>query len=233
LIKYILKKMGYAKADNYIHVAYESVSLPEGAFSGRAGTWIGYSADELLYEGVKRAVAEIDKRLEKSGIKNREKDKIAKQIANAAIKFSFLRMSHNRQVIFDWDRALNFEGDSGPYLQYACVRANKIIAKSEEAGIKAGITGDYQLNESEKRLIKKIQQFSSIIEKSARDFQSYYLAEYSLDLADAFNKFYESSPVIKAEKEEERKARLAIVSATAIVLKSALGLLGIEVPEKM
>jgi len=233
LIKYILKKMGYSKAERYIHVAYETVALPEGEFSGRLGTWIGYTADELIYEGVKRATAEIDKRLEKSGIKNKEKDKIAKQIANAAIKFSFLRISHNRQIIFDWNRALNFEGDSGPYLQYACVRANKIIVKSEEAGIKAGVSADYNFNPTERRLIKKLQQFQSIVEKSSKDFQTYYLAEYILDIADAFNKFYESSPVLKAEKEEEKKTRLAIVSATSIVLKSSLGLLGIEVPEKM
>jgi len=233
LIKYILKKMGYSKAERYVHVAYETVSLPEGEFSGRLGTWVGYTADELLYEGVKRATAEIDKRLEKSGINNREKDKIAKQIANAAIKFSFLRISHNRQIIFDWNRALNFEGDSGPYLQYACVRANKIIAKSGEAGIKAGVSVDYSFNPTERRLIKKLQQFQSIVEKSSKDFQTYYLAEYILDIADAFNKFYESSPVLKAEKEEEKKTRLAIVSATSIVLNSSLGLLGIEVPEKM
>jgi len=233
LIKYILKKLGHQKADNYIHVAYETVALPEGSFSGRLGTWVGYTADELLEEGIKRAIAEIDKRLEKSGIKNREKDKIAKQIANAAIKFSFLRMSHNKQVIFDWNRALNFEGDSGPYLQYAYVRANKIMSKSEEAGIKPGVSADYTFSPSERQLVKILQRFQSVVEKSSNDFQTYYIAEYALGVSDAFNKFYESSPVLKAEKDEEKKTRLALVSATAIVLKSALGLLGIEVPEKM
>jgi len=233
LIRYILKKLGHPQAEGYIHVAYETVSLPEGSFSGRLGTWVGYTADELLEEGAKRAVVEIDKRIEKSGIRPREREKIARQIANAAIKFSFLRMSHSKQVIFDWNRALNFEGDSGPYLQYACVRANKIIIKSEEAGLKAGVAAEYTFSPTERQLVKKIRQFSSIVEKSTKDFQTYYLAEYALDLADAFNKFYESSPVLKAEKDEEKKTRLAMVSSTASVLKSALGLLGIEVPDKM
>ncbi|MEM2974552.1 MAG: arginine--tRNA ligase [Candidatus Micrarchaeia archaeon] len=233
LIKYILKKLGYQQAENYIHVAYETVSLPGGEFSGRLGTWVGYTADELLEEGTKRAAMEIEKRLEKSGIKGREKDKIAKQIAKAAIKFSFLRISHSRQVVFDWSRALSFEGDSGPYLQYACVRANKIIMKAETEKLRPGISAEYKFNPAERQLVKLLQKFPSIVEKSARDFQTYYIAEYGLDLADAFNKFYESSPVLRAEREEEKKARLALVSATSSVLKSALGLLGIEVPEKM
>jgi len=233
LIKYVLGKMGYPQAEKYVHVAYGRVALPEGSFSGRLGTWVGYTADELLEEGVKRASAEVEKRLEKSGIKGREKDKVAKQIAVGAIKFSFLRVSHNRQVIFDWNRALSFEGDSGPYLQYACVRANKISVKAKEAGITAVIAAGYSFNAAEKQLIKKLQQFPETVEKSAYDLQTYYLAEYALDVADAFNKFYEASPVINAEKEEEKKTRLAIVVASLAVLRSAIGLLGIDVPEKM
>lgn len=234
LIRYMLKQMGYAQADSYVHVAYEHVVSPTGPFSGRLGTWVGYTADELLEEAVKRSIAEIEKRLEKSGIKGKEKEKIAKMVANAAIKFSFLRVTPSKQVVFDFDRAVSFEGDTGPYLQYAGVRAGKILEKlGEEAkGTKPAPTRGYQFSPEERQLVKKLSQFPALVQKAAGDYQCYYLAEYALELADAFSRFYETTPVLKAE-EKERKTRAAIVVATRTVLTNALKLLGIEVPEKM
>jgi arginyl-tRNA synthetase len=231
LIKYILKKMEYPQAENYIHVPYEHVTLPEASFSGREGTWMGYSADDLFAEGMKRAMEEIEKRKEKSGIKDKEKEKIAKQIVNAAIKFSFLRVSSNKRVTFEWDKALNFTGDSGPYIQYAAVRAKRIL---EKAQAKPGISSikNYQLNDSEKQLAKVLADFPSVVEKAAANFQPNTIADYSLRLADAFNKFYETTPVLQGE-EDIQKMRLAFVASAHYVLESSLSLLGISVPEKM
>lgn len=229
LIKYILKKMNYPQAENYFHLSYEHVVLPEGEkFKGRLGTWIGYTADELAEEAIKRATTEVEKRIEKSGIKGKEKERIAKIVGIGAIKFSFLRVSPSKKVVFDFDRAISFEGDTGPYLQYAYVRAKKIIDKLKT---KPKVE-EYKFSEEEKLLIKKLSQFPEIVQKSAKDLQCHYLADYAIDIADLFNKFYEKFPVIKAE-EKERKTRAAIVSATATVLKNTLSLLGIEVPEKM
>lgn len=236
LIKYVLKQMGYVQAESYVHVAYEHVVSPTGPFSGRLGTWVGYTADELLEEAVKRAAAEVEQRVEKTGVRGREKEKIARQIANAAIKFSFLRVTPSKQVVFDIDRAVSFEGDTGPYAQYAGVRAGKILEKLEEeskgVGTKPAVTRGYQFSDPERQLIKKLSQFPALVQKAASDYQCYYLAEYALDVANAFSKFYETIPVLKAE-EKERKTRAAIVLATKTVLKNALGLLGIEIPEKM
>jgi arginyl-tRNA synthetase len=234
LIRYILKQMGYSQAENYVHVAYEHVVLPEGKFSGRLGTWIGFTADELLEEAVKRATVEVEKRLEKSGIKGKEKDKVAKMVANAAIKFSFLRITPSKQVIFDFDRAVSFEGDTGPYVQYASVRAGKILEKLgvEAKGTKPAPTRGYEFSPDERALLKKLSQFPILVQKAAGDYQCYYLAEYALEVANAFSKFYETTPVVKAE-EKERKTRAAIVVATRTVLTNALTLLGIDVPEKM
>ncbi|MCX8202666.1 MAG: arginine--tRNA ligase [Candidatus Micrarchaeota archaeon] len=234
LIRYVIRKMGYEEqANNYIHVAYEHVTLPEAAFSGREGTWLGYSADDLFAEGMKRALEEIGKRVDKSGIQEKEKEKIARQIVNAAIKFSFLRVSPNKKVTFEWGRALSFEGDSGPYLQYAGVRAKKILEKSEtKPSIKISSAKSYQLNESERQLAKTILEFETIVEKAALTYQPNLIAEYSLRLADAFNRFYESTPVLKSS-EEEQKIRLAITQAALYVLSSSLALLGISIPDKM
>jgi len=233
LIRYIIRKMGYPQADNYIHVAYEHVTLPEAHFSGREGTWLGFSADDLFAEGMKRALEEINKRVEKSGIKENEKEKIAKQIVNAAIKFSFLRVSPNKQVVFDWNKALNFTGDSGPYIQYAAVRAKRIMEKTEvKPSISASELKNYQLNESEREIAKLILLLPSIVDKAAKNYQPNVVADYALSLADAFNKFYETTPVLKASQEEQ-EIRIAIVSAAYYALVSTLSLLGISVPEKM
>ncbi|MEM3543766.1 MAG: arginine--tRNA ligase [Candidatus Micrarchaeia archaeon] len=234
LIRYVLRKMGYeAQANNYIHVAYEHVTLPEVAFSGREGTWLGYSADDLFAEGMKRSLAEIEKRIEKSGINEKEKEKIAKQIVNAAIKFSFLRISPNKRVTFEWDKAISFEGDTGPYLQYAGVRAKRIIEKSNvKPSIKPSYAKNYSLNDSERQLAKTILEFESVVEKAASSYQPNVIAEYSLRLADAFSRFYESTPVLKSSEEEQR-IRLGMTQATLYVLSSSLALLGISLPEKM
>ena len=233
LIRYILKKMGYPQAENYIHVAYEHVTLPEASFSGREGTWLGFSADDLFAEGMKRALAEIDKRAEKSGINQKEREKIAKQITNAAIKFSFLRVTSNKRVTFEWDKAISFEGDTGPYLQYAGVRAKRILEKSTaKPALKPAVLKAYSLNESERYLAKVVMEFQSVAEKAASSYQPNLLADYALKLADAFNKFYEATPVLKAS-EEEQQVRLAITASASYVMASTLGLLGIIIPEKM
>ena len=233
LIRYIIRKMGYPQAESYIHVAYEHVTLPETHFSGREGTWLGFSADDLFEEGMKRALEEIEKRIEKSGIKENEKEKIAKQIVNAAIKFSFLRVSPNKQVVFDWNKALNFTGDSGPYIQYAAVRAKRIIEKAEvKPSISMSDLKNYRFNESEREIAKLILLLPSVVEKAAKNYQPNVVADYALSLADAFNRFYEHTPVLKASPEEQ-KIRIAIVFAAYYVLSSSLYLLGISVPEKM
>lgn len=234
VIRFMLRRMGYAQAERYIHVAYEHVILPEEKLSGRAGTWVGHTADELFTEAVKRALVEIEKRVEKSGpkgkMKEKEKEKIAKMIANAAIKFSFLRVSPSKQVVFDIERAVSFEGGTGPYTQYACVRAKRILEKLED--VTPQITLDYKMSDPEKQLVKKLIEFPVLIEKASNDFQCYYLAEYVLEVADLFSKFYETTPVVKAE-DKEKRARMAVVFSTITVIQNTLKLLGIEVPDRM
>jgi len=230
LLKSLLRTMGYKQAENYHHVAYEHVVLPSEQFSGRLGTWVGYTADELLEEATKRAMVEVEKRSAKSGITEKEMERTARLIGLAAIKFSFLRVTPTKQVVFEWDRALSFEGDTGPYVQYACVRAKRIL---EKLGKKSGkMPEKYSFTPEEKELLKKIARFPELVRKAEKDLQSYYVAEYVLDLADAFSKFYETTPVLKAQPEQQ-EARALIVATVASVLERALGFIGIEVPEKM
>jgi arginyl-tRNA synthetase len=222
----VLRKLKYnTEAENLHHLSYEHVGLPDEKFSGRKGTWVGFTTDELLAEAQTRVIEKI-----KTEVDEEEKKKIARMVGVAAIKFSFLRTGSEKRITFKWDDALNMEGDSGPYLQYAFVRTNGIFSKTNE---KPGVDETVVLNEQEKKLIKKMAQFSDIAKRSSKERAPHHVAQYSLELAADFSSFYTSSPVLTAEDKKTTRNRLAIVQATGIVLKNSLYLLGIDCPERM
>lgn len=212
------------QAMNLHHLSYEHVGLPDEKFSGRKGTWIGFTADELLAEAVSRVKEKI-----KEETPEGERERIAKIVAPAAIKFSFLRTSSEKRITFKWDEALNMEGDSGPYLQYAYVRTRGILGKTEEAPAAEAVP----MNPHERALVRKMAQFHDVVSRSSRERAPHHLTQYSLELAADFSAFYTSSPVLNERDLKVRRNRLAITSATSVVLRNALSLLGIECPEKM
>jgi arginyl-tRNA synthetase len=208
------------------HLIYELVMLPEGKMSSREGTMVLYEdlkekLMELVKEEVKKRHAEWNEN---------EIERTAKKIVLAAIKFSMLRRESNKTLIFDWKEALNLEGDSGPYLQYAYVRTKGILRK---ARYKPNVAQAYKFNENERTLIKRLCGFPAVVVKCSKDLSPHPLVEYLLDAAAELNKFYTTSPVLNAERKEEKETRLAIVRATSNVLKTGLFLLGIEAVERM
>jgi len=224
VIKEILKNMGYEKeAENSVHLAYEHVGLADERFSGRQGTWIGYTTDELYEEGVKRAEAKI-----KEDVAGEARKKIAVAVASAAIRFSFVRTTPEKKITFRWDDALSLEGDSAPYVMYAHARAHKIFSK---AG--AGKASSLPLAQAEKELLKKIMMFEAAVDEAAHHMRPHIICDYCLDLAALYNKFYNVCPVISCEDEKTKENRLAINSAALICMKNALNLLGIEALESM
>ena len=227
VIKDTLAALGYSnESENLVHLAYEHAVLPEGKFAGRAGTWMGNTVDEFIEEAKVRAEGKITKEMSEG-----EKKATAARVAIAAIKFSFVRTSPEKKIVFDWEKALSFEGDSGPYLQYAYVRTLGILHKwgGDITKLKAGS----EFNEDEKAVLRQVSIFGDVVEKAARDLRPHYIADYALELATTFNKFYAKNSVLNAEQETDMARRLLIVSATANALKGALGLLGIEAPDKM
>lgn len=229
-VKNVLKLMGYGKqASSMVHLAYEHAWLPDEKFSGRAGSWLGYTADEVINEATKHAYNEIKERFKDMG--EEEKRKIAETVGVGAVRFDFVRTTPEKKIIFRWEEALNFEGDSAPYVQYSHARASRIL---EKAGKLKAERIDYSLLGSldEKRLIKTLAKFPSIVKAGARDYRPHFVADYLLELATCFSKFYSSCPVLTAP-EKERNARLVLVACTKRVLKNGLELLGIEAPERM
>jgi arginyl-tRNA synthetase len=225
VIREVLLRLGYTEeAARYVHLAYEHVTLPEEKFSGRAGTWKGYTADELLSESIRRAKEKISK-----DVPENERDGIARAVGEGAIRYSFVRTTPEKKLIFKWEEALSLEGNSGPYLQYAYVRARKITERAED---KPAVASGYKFNPEEKKLIRELCLFPELAARSASSFRPHMLADYSYALAETFSRFYTLHQVLKAE-DDARKSRLALVAAFTNVLGLSLSVLGMPLPEKM
>lgn len=229
----VLKTLGYEKAsDNYFHLAYELVTLPEERFSGRKGTWIGFSTDTVLSESVKLARQEVKER-------NPDADpaflrQVAQAVGAAAVRYALLKVAVEKQIIFKWEDVLNFEGNAAPYLMYSHARACAILRK-QAAPPKA--TLDVLTSPFETELIKLLGRFPSIVlaivqemqrEKWGTRIEIFKLAEFAYSLSDAFNAFYNHCPVLKSESEQLTAARLVLVDVSRQVLCNTLTLLGIE-----
>jgi len=223
---HIFDLIGIVKKEKCYHLGYGMISLPEGKMSSREGKVI--LADDLMnkvHELVKKEIEERNPELDE-----KKKYDIAEKIALGAIKYGILKIDAFKDIIFDIKETINFEGNTGPYLQYAYVRANKILQKSGK------FKEAFQTNESSKKenmLIKKIMQFPDTVEKSAKEYKPNLIANYSYDLAEIFNIFYHSCPVLQAEHEQTKNFRLTLVKAFKITLKNSLNLLGIDTPEIM
>jgi len=214
-----LELMGFKQASNCYHLAYEFVNLESGTISSRSGEVVLYS--ELFDKLKSKALQEVKKRnpkLKKAG-------EIAEKIALAALKYGMLKQAPSKVITFDWEKALEFQGDTGPYLQYALVRAKKILEKVGKPSAKV----DFNLLKADEEvaLAKKILDFKEIVAKAAEQYAPYLVANYAFELTQAFNEFYEKCPVAQADK-NTKEARTLLVWAFAQALKNALDLLGIE-----
>jgi len=208
------------------HLVYELVNLKTGKMSSRLGTLVLYN--ELKEKIIEKVLSEIEKR--KSKMKKKEKIDLAKKIGIGALKYGMLNISSDKVIFFDWNEALQLEGNTGPYLQYAHTRCHSILKKIKKW--KPNLVNKNLVKE-EKILINKLIQFPSLIEQVANDLKPHFISNYAYDLATIFSEFYHACPVLKAENKPLRDFRLTLVKATKITLKNCLNLLGIETPEKM
>ncbi len=204
-------------------VYYSFVLLQEGKMSTRKGNVV--LLEDFMDEAVKKAKNEIKKR---HGIKN---EKAAKSIGYGAIKYSILKVSPEKNVIFNWQHALNFEGESAPYIQYSYARISSILRK-HKGRISTKVNFSLLDKKEEEELIKKISLFPEIAKSATELLRPHLIANYTYELAHKFNEFYHMHNILK-EKKEIRNARLLLVSCIKQVLQNGLNLLGIDVMEKM
>lgn len=205
-------------------VFYEFIDLPEGSMSTRKGVFV--SVDEFINQSVEHAKEELINR--DLGLTEKQIDEVSKVIGVGSIRFYINQISPEKPITFKWEEALSFERGCAS-IQYAHARACKLLSKSDYDEF-AEVTCDYELNDEEKDLIRKLATFTEIIRQSAQERRVHHLAEYTLSLSKSFNKFYKSQQVIGSEHE---KLRLKLVDASRITLKNSLKLLGIKSPEFM
>jgi arginyl-tRNA synthetase len=218
-----LKLLGQDRAPECVF--YSFVSLPEGRMSTRKGTVV--YLDDLIEEAEERALEEVRKR--RTDLSEERMREIAKAIGRGAVRYNIVRVQPEKPLVFKWEDALNFEGNSAPFVQYAHARACSIQRKagiSEGAYDPATLTNDYEL-----RLVRVLARYPSVIREAGEKARIQVLPAFGHELAAAFNQFYTYVPVLKGE--ENREARLALVDATRIVLANVLNTLGLSAPEEM
>jgi arginyl-tRNA synthetase len=227
-LKLALCALGHVdKAKNLVHFPYNLVNLPGYKMSSRRGRYI--TLDETIDEAVKRAYEEVSKR--SPALSEENKKKISDFVGMGALKYALIEVDPSKPVVFTWDRVLNFEKNSAPYIQYSHARAVSILRKADRKPEKP----DYALltEPLERSLILMLARFPEVFIDATDNLRPNEIAEFANALADKFSTFYNALPVIKAKPPELSDSRLALVEATRIVLRNALNTLGIEAPEKM
>jgi len=228
----ILEMWGFPQASKCYHLPYGYVTLPEGAMSARRGR---VALFKEVYDEATRRVLAVES--EKSGnIPENEREQIAKQIGLGALVYSMLSVDNNKDIVFDINEALSFDGRTGPYIQNAHVRANSILKKSNVAGQTSDLgpsTFDYELDKHEIELIEQISRFPNAVQQAANEYRPLVMAAYAYDLANAFHSFYHAVPVTQTEDEKIRNARLQLVAAAKQTIANALRLLDIQSPDVM
>ncbi len=227
-LKVALYALGYAKeADNFIHFAYNLVTLPGYKMSSRRGHYITF--DQVLDDAVERAYQEVTKR--SPMLNEEEKRKIANFVGLGAVRYALIDVDPGKTVMFTWDRVLNFETNSAPYVQYTHARACSILRKVTDTSTQPSF--DLLTDKLERELVLQLASFPDMFIEAAEYLKPNMIADYDNALADKFNTFYNALPVIKAENPQLGSARAALTDAIRIVLSNGLNLIGVIAPERM
>ena len=224
----ILKKLGYTWADRLFHLSYGMVELPEGKMKSREGTVV--DADDLMdeMESTARQMSEELGKLEE--YEKEERELIYRQVGMGALKYFILKVDPRKNMTFDPRESVDFNGHTGPFIQYTFARIRSVIRKGKD--IQKSI-GAIDLNEKEVDLIRMMYEYPDLIQESARTFNPSLIANFLYELAKEFNQFYHDHSILSAENQEQVSMRLLLVEAVGQVIELGMELLGIEVPERM
>jgi len=222
------RKFAWGKRVKYTHIAHGMIRLKTGRMRTRKGEIV--LLENVLNEAIKRA----RKIIEEKNPNLKEPEKVAKAVGVGAVKYNDLSQHYSKNIIFSWDKMLNLQGNSAPYLQYTHARAQSILRKAKIKEQKIESFDALKLREAKEiALLKLLHQFPETIEKAAENYSPNLICNYLFELAQVFNNFYEVLPVLKTKNKELKKARLVLVKATSQVIKNGLNLLGISAPERM
>ncbi|MDP2686043.1 MAG: arginine--tRNA ligase [Aequorivita sp.] len=238
----ILKKLGYSWAKNLFHLSYGMVDLPSGKMKSREGTVV--DADDLIAQMTDTARTISEELGKIDSFSKEEKEQLYRMIGLGALKYYILKVDPKKRILFNPEESVDFQGNTGPFIQYTYARIQSILRKATSASLSDHVILDplrdrslsgaeMTLHPKEKELIKIIQQYPETIQLAAENYSPALIANYTYDLVKEFNSFYQNVPILATDNETEKAFRVKLSAAVAEVIKSAFKLLGIEVPERM
>ncbi len=235
VLKLVLKKLGYAWSDHITHLSYGMVELPEGKMKSREGTVV--DADDLIAGMVKTAREMSDELGKLDGCSEEEAAAVSSMVGLGALKYFILKVDPKKTMLFDPRESIDFNGNTGPFIQYTHARIRSVLRKAQEAGVAfdgapdAGVYGSFVADEVE--LVKMLTDYPAVVASAGENFAPSIIAAYAYDLAKLFNGYYHDHSILREEDAAVRRMRLQLAEQVARVLRAAMGLLGIDVPERM
>ena len=232
VLSLLLDKLGFSWGKDLVHFSYGMVELPNGKMKSREGTVV--DADDLIETMIADARHTSDEAGKFVDMEEGEKQEVARVVGLGALKYFILKVDARKNMLFNPAESIDFNGNTGPFIQYTYARIRSIMRKAEEQKISinaSAISGD--LNEKEIALIQQMNSFPNAIEQAANDYNPSSIANYCYELTKNFNQFYHDCSILQAESEEKKLVRLVIAKNVAKIIKTGMSLLGIEVPERM
>ncbi|MGB4576506.1 MAG: arginine--tRNA ligase [Paludibacter sp.] len=233
VLSILLDKLGYAWGKDLVHFSYGMVELPEGKMKSREGTVV--DADDLIAEMIDSA-RETSQELGKlDNCTPEEIESVARMVGLGALKYFILKVDPRKNMTFNPKESIDFNGNTGPFIQYTHARIKSVLRKAAEQGINfgRGIDKSLEISEKESYLIQLLTEFPNIIKQAGEEFSPALIANYEYELVKEFNQFYHDFSILKEDNEALRQFRLVLSASVANVIKTGMGLLGIEVPERM
>ena len=234
VLSILLDRLGFKWGKELVHFSYGMVEQPNGKMKSREGTVV--DADELIASMIDNARKMSEDKVNKiEGISNDEANEIARIVGLGALKYFILKVDARKNMLFNPEESIDFNGNTGPFIQYTHARIRSILRKAEEQGIdiEKTIGEDMPLNDKEAELIQKLNEFTAAVEQAGKDYSPSGIANYCYELTKQFNQFYHECSILNADSDRERAVRLVLAKNVAKVIKNGMALLGIEVPERM
>ena len=234
VLSILLDRLGFKWGKDLVHFSYGMVELPNGKMKSREGTVV--DADDLVASMIENAKSLSEDKVNKlEGITEEEKNEIARIVGMGALKYFILKVDARKNMLFNPEESIDFNGNTGPFIQYTYARIRSILRKAEAQNITlpASLNDDAPLNDKEIALIQKLNDFGAAVAQAGIDYSPSGIANYCYDLTKEFNQFYHDYSILNADTEAEKITRLVIAKNVAKVIKNGMALLGIEVPERM
>lgn len=233
VLSILLDRLGFKWGKELVHFSYGMVELPNGKMKSREGTVV--DADELIAEMIANARKTSDELGKFDDMSEQEKQDIARIVGLGALKYFILKVDARKNMLFNPEESIDFNGNTGPFIQYTYARIRSIMRKADAEGIKLPqqLSTNVPLNDKEIALIQKLNDYKAVVEQAGTDYSPSGIANYCYELTKDFNQFYHDYSILNANSEEEKTARLVLAANVAKTIKNAMQLLGIEVPERM